>query len=104
MPARATAAVAGAAGVHHEPGRLVHDQHHVVLVDDVERDALRPVRRLRRIRLRPDLDPLAAPDLLLRLCRARVEPDVPVAQPVLQAAARVLGKHARERLVQAQAG
>ncbi len=93
-----------ASGMNHQARRLVDHQYVVVLIDDVERDRFGAKRRVRRAGLRPDLDALAAPDLLLGFGGVRIEADVPVLQPPLQAVARMLWKHPRESLVQAQTG
>ena len=88
--------------MNHQPGRLVDHQHGLVLVDDVQGNALGAKRSLRRAGLRADIDALAAPDLLLGLGGARIEADVPLPEPFLQAVARMLGKHPGKSLVQAQ--
>ena len=90
--------------MNHQARRLVDHQDVVVLVDDVERDGFGAKRRVRRARLRPDFDSLSAPNLLFGLGGMRIEADVPVFQPPLQTVARMLGKHPREGLVQAQSG
>src|ERR1700704_5124709 len=90
--------------MNHQARGLVDHQDVVVLVDDVERDAFGTVRRLRGIGLRADLDTLSAPDFLLGLRGTRIEADIPVLQPFLQAVARMLWEHLRKRLVQTQPG
>ncbi len=93
-----------ASGMNHQARRLVDHQYVVVLVDDVERDRLGAKRRVHRAGLRADFYALAAPNLLVGLGGVRIEADVPLSQPPLQAVARMLGKHPREGFVQAQTG
>src|SRR5690606_8714974 len=90
--------VAGAR-VHHEAGRLVHNQECLVLQQDTQRDRL---GRAGHGRLRPRLDdhPLPAADGFPRLRPAPVEGDQPARDPVLEPAARILRKHPRQRLVE----
>ena len=89
--------------MNHQPRRLIDHQHGLVFVDDVQGNALGAKRRLRRAGLRTDVDAFAAPDLLLGLGGARIEADVSLSQPFLQAVARMLGKHPGKSPVQAQA-
>jgi hypothetical protein len=54
--------------------------------------------------IRGEHHPLAAPDLALGVGRRVVDTDFSVLHPGGQAAARMLGQQARQRLVEAQAG
>ena len=88
------AAVAGR-GVDDQPGRLVDDEHRLVLVRDAQRDRLRHERLVRR-RAELDRDPLAARQPVARPPPRPVDDGAPVADEPLRVRAADAG-HRRDR-------
>jgi len=76
-----------AAGMHHQPRRLVDDEQVGVLVHDIERNVLGGVRNGFGIRRRNHLDGLAPPHPLPRLHGAAVERGLAGLYPQRQPAA-----------------
>ena len=92
-----------AAGMNHEPGGLVDDDDGGVLIHDGERDRLRHEGCRARIGERQDDDALAPIQTPRRFDGAAREGDATGVDPRADAAARMQGQQARQRLVQAQA-
>lgn len=86
-----------------EAGRLVDDDDRVVLVDDRQRHRLRRERELLGQQLGQQLDRRAERHGLPDLRRRAADAHAVRLDPLLQAAARELGKQLRERLVEALA-
>ena len=93
-----------AARMNDQSRRLVQNEQCFVLVHHLERDVLRPEGERLRIGFGKDLDTLAAPQFLPRYGRLSVERYVAIAHPAREAAARMLGQQAGERLIQSQPG
>ena len=85
--------------VHHQPGGLVDHQQVLVLVADLQRDGLGKAFHL-PLRLGVQFHPVAGRDLVALSGGAAVEQGTALADPGLQAAARVVVEQPRQRLVQ----
>ncbi len=86
--------------VDHQAGGLVDHQQRVVFVDDIQIDRLGDERVLVRRALRDDLDAVAAADRRARAHRGPAHAHRAGIDPLLQAAAGVIGEELGERLVE----
>ena len=93
-----------AARMHYQTGGLIEHQQRGVLVDDIEIDGLGRGRAVPRFGLGRERNALPAPDLALGIDRGMVERHLALFYPGGEAAARMLGKHLRQRLVEAHSG
>ena len=93
-----------AARMHHQAGRLVEHQQRVVLVDDIESHDFGRGRAVPRFGLHRERNGFSAPDLVLGIDHGMVERHPALFYPGGEAAARMLGKHLGQRLVEAHSG
>ena len=88
-----------AAGVDHQPGRLVDDDEIVILVDDVQRNSLRRMAGFDGAMRWLDLDFFSAPHFLPGDGISTINADTFFPYPGLQAAARPVRQQLRQSLV-----
>ena len=84
--------------VHDQPGRFVDHQQLVVLIDPIHLNRLRPDFRFYR-QFSVDFNRFTTGDTLLRLTHSLVDFYLTTAQPLLQAAARIVRKQLRQHPV-----
>ena len=85
--------------VHNQAGRLVDDEQRVVFVDDIQVDRLSHEGVLIGRALRHDLDASAAGYRCARAHRSAIHAHSTGVDPLLQAAARVIGQQLGQRLI-----
>jgi hypothetical protein len=88
--------------VHHQTGRLVHDEQMLILEDDLQRKGLREIRD-RPFPDNPDMEILTAGQAIARASDSAIDRHPALPDPLLKATSGKLGQQLAQDVIEAPA-